>query len=42
MKRDGELLHVDWNAVKKTVTDSQEYVIKNPALSCLKSKKKMS
>ena len=28
MKRDGELLHVDWNAVKKTVTDSHEYVIK--------------
>ncbi len=28
MKRNGELLHVDWNAVKKAVTDSREYVIR--------------
>ena len=28
MKRNGELLHVDWNAVKKAVTDSREYVLK--------------
>ena len=28
MKRDGELLHVDWNAVKKAVTESRSYVIK--------------
>jgi len=28
MKRNGELLHVDWNAVKKAVTDSQSYVLK--------------
>jgi cytosine/adenosine deaminase-related metal-dependent hydrolase len=28
MKRNGELLHVDWNAVKKTVAESHEYVIK--------------
>lgn len=28
MKRKGELLHVDWNAVKKMVTDSRDYVVK--------------
>jgi cytosine/adenosine deaminase-related metal-dependent hydrolase len=28
MKRNGQLLHVDWNAVKKAVTDSHEYVLK--------------
>lgn len=28
MKRNGELLHVDWNAVKKTVTESRNYVLK--------------
>jgi len=28
MKRNGELLHVDWNAVKRAVTDSREYVLK--------------
>lgn len=28
MKRNGELLHVDWNAVKKTVMESREYVMK--------------
>jgi len=28
MKRHGELLHVDWNAVKKIVTESRDYVIK--------------
>jgi len=27
MKRNGELLHVDWNAVKKTVTESRDYVL---------------
>ncbi|MEZ4668219.1 MAG: amidohydrolase family protein [Anaerolineae bacterium] len=28
MKRNGKLLHVDWNATKKAVYDAQEYVIK--------------
>jgi cytosine/adenosine deaminase-related metal-dependent hydrolase/ribose/xylose/arabinose/galactoside ABC-type transport system permease subunit len=28
MKRKGQLLHVDWNALKKAVTDSREYVLK--------------
>jgi cytosine/adenosine deaminase-related metal-dependent hydrolase len=28
MKRDGQLLHVDWNAVKKAVTESREHVLK--------------
>jgi cytosine/adenosine deaminase-related metal-dependent hydrolase/ribose/xylose/arabinose/galactoside ABC-type transport system permease subunit len=28
MKRNGELLHVDWNAVKKTVSESRDYVIR--------------
>ena len=28
MKRNGELLYVDWNAVKKMVTDSRDYVVK--------------
>lgn len=28
MKRNGQLLHVDWNAVKKAVTDSRSYVLK--------------
>ena len=28
MKRNGELLHVYWNAVKKTVTESRGYVMK--------------
>ena len=28
MKRNGQLLHVDWNAVKNAVTDSREYVLK--------------
>ena len=28
MKRNGKLLHVDWNAVKKAVTDSRSYVLK--------------
>ena len=28
MKRNGELLHVDWNAVKKAVIESREYVMK--------------
>jgi hypothetical protein len=27
MKRNGELLHVDWNAVKKAVNESRDYVI---------------
>lgn len=27
MKRNGELLHVDWNAVKKLVQESRDYVI---------------
>lgn len=28
MKRNGQLLHVDWNAVKKAVNESREYVIR--------------
>jgi 5-methylthioadenosine/S-adenosylhomocysteine deaminase len=28
MKRDGKLLHVDWNAVKNAVTESREHVLK--------------
>jgi 5-methylthioadenosine/S-adenosylhomocysteine deaminase len=28
MKRNGKLLHVDWNAVKKAVTESRDYVLK--------------
>jgi len=28
MKRNGKLLHVDWEAVKKAVMDSREHVIK--------------
>ena len=28
MKRNGKLLHVDWNAVKKAVTESRSYVLK--------------
>jgi 5-methylthioadenosine/S-adenosylhomocysteine deaminase len=28
MKRSGQLLHVDWNAVKKTVKESREHVFK--------------
>jgi len=28
MKRNGKLLHVDWNAVKTAVTDSRNYVLK--------------
>jgi cytosine/adenosine deaminase-related metal-dependent hydrolase/ribose/xylose/arabinose/galactoside ABC-type transport system permease subunit len=28
MKRDGKLLHVDWNAVKKAVMESREHVMK--------------
>jgi hypothetical protein len=28
MKRDGKLLHVNWNAVKKAVTESRDYVLK--------------
>jgi 5-methylthioadenosine/S-adenosylhomocysteine deaminase len=28
MKRNGELLHVDWNAVKKVVTESRDHVMK--------------
>ena len=28
MKRNGELLHVDWNAVKKAVSESRSYVLK--------------
>jgi len=28
MKRNGKLLHVDWSAVKKSVTESRDYVIK--------------
>lgn len=28
MKHNGELLHVDWNAVKKAVMDSREYVLR--------------
>jgi 5-methylthioadenosine/S-adenosylhomocysteine deaminase len=28
MKRNGELLYVDWNAVKKMVTESRDYVVK--------------
>jgi len=28
MKRNGQLLHVDWNAVKKAVNESHDYVIK--------------
>jgi hypothetical protein len=28
MKRNGKLLHVDWSAVKKAVTESHEHVIK--------------
>ncbi|HSL45457.1 MAG TPA: amidohydrolase family protein [Anaerolineales bacterium] len=28
MKRDGKLLHVDWNVVKKAVTESRDYVLK--------------
>jgi 5-methylthioadenosine/S-adenosylhomocysteine deaminase len=28
MKRDGKLLHVDWNAVKKAVNESRDYVMK--------------
>lgn len=27
MKRDGQLLHVDWNAVKKAVSEAREHVI---------------
>ena len=27
MKRNGELLHVDWNAVKKMVAESRDYVV---------------
>jgi cytosine/adenosine deaminase-related metal-dependent hydrolase len=28
MKRNGQLLHVDWNAVKKAVNESREFVMK--------------
>lgn len=28
MKRNGQLLHVDWNAMKKTVNESRDYVTK--------------
>ena len=28
MKRNGRLLHVDWNAMKKAVNESRDYVIK--------------
>ncbi len=28
MKRNGELLHVDWNAVKKMVTEARDYVLR--------------
>jgi cytosine/adenosine deaminase-related metal-dependent hydrolase len=28
MKRNGKLLHVDWDAVKKVVNESRDYVIK--------------
>ena len=28
MKRTGELLHVEWNAVKKAVFESRDYVMK--------------
>jgi 5-methylthioadenosine/S-adenosylhomocysteine deaminase len=28
MKRNGQLMHVDWNAVKKAVTDSRDFVLK--------------
>lgn len=28
MKRNGELNHVDWNAVKKAVIESRDYVMK--------------
>jgi len=28
MKRNGKLLHVDWNTVKKAVAESREYVLK--------------
>jgi cytosine/adenosine deaminase-related metal-dependent hydrolase len=28
MKRNGQLLHVDWNAVKKAVTESRDFVLK--------------
>jgi len=28
MKRNGKLLHVDWNAVKKAVTESRDHVLK--------------
>jgi cytosine/adenosine deaminase-related metal-dependent hydrolase len=28
MKRNGQLLHVDWNAVKKAVTESRDYVLR--------------
>jgi hypothetical protein len=27
MKRNGKLLHVDWEAVKKMVTESRDYVV---------------
>jgi hypothetical protein len=27
MKRDGQLLHVDWNAVKRMVSESRDYVM---------------
>jgi cytosine/adenosine deaminase-related metal-dependent hydrolase len=32
MKRNGQLLYVDWNAVKKMVSESQEYVIQKAHL----------
>ena len=28
LRRNGELLHVNWDAVKKSVTDSPEYVVR--------------
>jgi len=36
MKRSGKLLHVDWNAVKKAVNESREYVIKRSGFKLAK------
>src|SRR5512138_2470675 len=36
MKRNGKLLHVDWNVMKKAVNDSREYVIKKSGFKLAK------
>ncbi len=36
MKRNGKLLHIDWNAMKQAVNESRDYVVKKSGFKSAK------